>query len=161
MKTILNCSLGIMSVGLMTGCACGTRAVTTAQPMAMMSQERQEQSAVRDQALALRSINFAFDRSDLSESSKAILKRNAELLQTNNTRDVTIGGHTDERGTNSYNIDLGKRRAMAAASYLISLGIAPERISTTNCGEECPLNTNHNETAWAENRRVEFEAAAK
>jgi peptidoglycan-associated lipoprotein len=121
--------------------------------MAMMNQE---QLLSRSENVSMRTINFAYDRSDLSNASKDTLQRNAQLLRTSSTMKVTVEGHADERGTTAYNLRLGKNRALAAADYLISLGIPPERISSVSCGEKCPLDTQHNELAWAANRRVEF-----
>ncbi|MFM8780978.1 MAG: OmpA family protein, partial [Gemmatimonadota bacterium] len=73
---------------------------------------------------------------------------------------IRVAGHTDERGSDEYNIALGMRRAAAAKRYLVDLGIAESRIAVVSFGEERPLNTESTEAAWAQNRRDEFEIVA-
>jgi peptidoglycan-associated lipoprotein len=68
---------------------------------------------------------------------------------------VILAGFTDERGTPEYNRGLGERRAQAARSYLLSLGVPPARIQTVSFGQEMPVDPGHSESAWAKNRRVE------
>jgi peptidoglycan-associated lipoprotein len=65
-----------------------------------------------------------------------------------------IEGHTDERGTQQYNLALGERRANIARDYLVTLGIAPVRIRTLSYGEERPFQRGSNESAWSQNRRA-------
>lgn len=101
-------------------------------------------------------IFFEFDRYDLTPEAKIVLERKAKWLRANPTYKVRIEGHCDERGTNEYNLALGDRRANAAKSYLINLGIEPERISTISYGEERPLDPRHTEEAYSKNRRAEF-----
>ncbi|NIS71529.1 MAG: OmpA family protein, partial [Proteobacteria bacterium] len=72
-----------------------------------------------------------------------------------------IEGHCDERGTNEYNLALGERRAMSARNYLMSLGIPRNRLSTISYGEEMPVDSQHNEDAWAKNRRGHFVVLSK
>jgi peptidoglycan-associated lipoprotein len=69
---------------------------------------------------------------------------------------IEIQGNCDERGTNEYNLALGKRRAEAARQYLIDLGIDSSRISTISFGEENPAVRGSTEAAWAKNRRDDF-----
>ncbi len=69
---------------------------------------------------------------------------------------VILEGHGDERGSREYNLVLGERRALAVRDYLMSLGVAPDSIQTKSFGEEMPLDSGHNETAWSRNRRVVF-----
>jgi len=66
---------------------------------------------------------------------------------------IQIEGHCDERGTSGYNFALGERRANSTKRYLVSLGIASDRISTISFGKERPMDPGHNEEAWAKNRR--------
>jgi peptidoglycan-associated lipoprotein len=84
------------------------------------------------------------------------LEKHALWLQ--NQRDVRLRleGHCDERGTVDYNLALGEQRAQAARDYLLSLGVAPERLATVSYGKERPLDPGHEESAWARNRRVHF-----
>lgn len=101
-------------------------------------------------------IHFDFDKYDIREDAKPILKALADYLVKNNNHKVLIEGHCDERGTNEYNLALGDKRARAAKDYLISLGVPSARIDTISYGEEKPLCTEHNEDCWAKNRRAHF-----
>lgn len=103
---------------------------------------------------ALKDVNFEFDRSDLTDTAREILNANAELLKKSPGVKIQIEGHCDERGSNSYNLALGERRAASVRDYLISLGIPADNISTISYGEEKPLDPGHNEEAWAKNRRA-------
>jgi peptidoglycan-associated lipoprotein len=69
---------------------------------------------------------------------------------------ITIEGHCDERGTREYNLALGERRAAATKSYLVALGVSPDRLSTISYGKERPAVLGSNESAWAQNRRAVF-----
>ena len=101
-------------------------------------------------------IYFAFDKSDLTAESQALLKQKANWLRDNASYSVRIDGHCDERGTNEYNLALGDRRAHAAKQFLMDLGIPDDHISTLSYGEERPAGPGHNEQAWSKNRRDEF-----
>ena len=98
-------------------------------------------------------VYFEFDSATLSDSARAKLKENAEWLQQNPGEELLIEGHTDEVGTNEYNIALGQQRAQAAYDYLIRLGIDPDRLATMSYGEEQPADPGRD----ALNRRSEFE----
>lgn len=97
---------------------------------------------------------FAFDRFDLSPEARGTLEKQATWLQTHRGVVVTIGGHTDERGTREYNLGLGERRANSVKDYLVALGVNPGRINTVSYGEERPVAVGSNEAAWAQNRRA-------
>jgi peptidoglycan-associated lipoprotein len=73
---------------------------------------------------------------------------------------VRIAGHCDERGSDEYNIALGRRRAVAAKRYLTDRGIAEGRIETQSFGRERPAVAGTSEEAWSKNRRDEFEILA-
>ena len=85
----------------------------------------------------------------------------AEVLKTYPTWVVTIEGHCDERGTAEYNLALGDRRALAARNYLVTLGIAADRLRTVSYGKEFPFDPGHDETAWLKNRRAHFVLTSK
>jgi peptidoglycan-associated lipoprotein len=78
-------------------------------------------------------------------------------MRTNQDLTVTVEGHCDERGTGTYNMALGDRRAESAKNFLINLGISANRLSTISYGEERPIATGQNEVAWAKNRRAQFQ----
>jgi len=104
----------------------------------------------------LQNIYFDFDRYFLRPEAKEILAKNAEYLKANPSVKTKIEGHCDERGTVEYNLALGEKRARSAMEYLINLGIEPKRISIISYGKERPVDPDHNEEAWAKNRRDEF-----
>lgn len=99
-------------------------------------------------------VYFAFDRYDLAPSSRNTLQKQAAWLKANPSVNIKIEGHCDERGTREYNLALGERRANAAADFLMSLGIAADRISTISYGKERPVDARSTEEAWALNRRA-------
>jgi peptidoglycan-associated lipoprotein len=101
-------------------------------------------------------IYFDYDLADLKPEAQTILEKKAKFLTDNTSYSIRIEGNCDERGTNEYNIALGDRRADAAKKFLNSLGISAERISTISYGEEKPVDTGHDESAWSQNRRDEF-----
>ena len=99
---------------------------------------------------------FALDSSDIDSAGQQALNTNAQILKKYSTWIITIEGHADERGTAEYNLALGERRAMAARTYLVSLGISGDRLRTVSYGKEFPFDPGHNEQAWANNRRAQF-----
>ncbi|HIC90516.1 MAG TPA: peptidoglycan-associated lipoprotein Pal [Syntrophaceae bacterium] len=101
-------------------------------------------------------IHFEFDSAVLTEDAQSILRKKAAWLLDNQSVEVLIEGHCDERGTAEYNLALGERRATSAKSFLTSLGVDANRLATISYGEEKPLDPGHNEEAWAKNRRVHF-----
>ena len=109
----------------------------------------------------LQDVLFAFDSYDLSSESRSTVQMNADWLRSNLQVKVEIEGHCDERGTVEYNLALGAKRAKAVRDYLVSLGIAPERLSTISYGEELPLCRESTEGCWQQNRRVHFLALSR
>lgn len=104
---------------------------------------------------------FAVDSDTIDAESQKILDANAAVLRKYPTWAITIEGHSDERGTAEYNLALGERRALAVKSYLLSLGIAADRIRTISYGKEFPFDPGQNEAAWAKNRRGHFVVTGK
>jgi peptidoglycan-associated lipoprotein len=104
---------------------------------------------------------FEYDSADLTSVAQKALDGNAALLKKYPTWAVTIEGHTDERGTAEYNLSLGERRAVAVRTYLVSLGIAADRLRTVSYGKEFPFDAAHEESAWSKNRRAHFVITAK
>jgi peptidoglycan-associated lipoprotein len=98
-------------------------------------------------------IFYDFDRSDLKPEARAQIERWAAWLTRYPQRTVVIEGHCDERGTREYNLALGERRANSARQYLLSLGIAANRVTTISYGKERPTVPGNNEDAWSKNRR--------
>ncbi|MDZ4165262.1 MAG: OmpA family protein [Smithellaceae bacterium] len=107
-------------------------------------------------SIALSNLQFEFDKHNLSDDAREILKGHAILILKNTDFSLTIEGHCDERGSNEYNLALGERRAVEAMKYLVALGVNEKKISTVSYGEELPLDPRSNEEAWAKNRRAQF-----
>jgi len=105
---------------------------------------------------ALKDINFDFDKYDIRPADAKILDASAAWLKSNPRNLLLIEGHTDERGTAEYNLALGERRAKAAMSYLVALGIQANRISIISYGSEQGLCKERGESCWARNRRDHF-----
>ena len=105
-------------------------------------------------------IHFDFDKSDLRDDARSTLDSKIPILTANPDVNIRIAGHTDERGSVEYNIALGQRRAASAKRYLTERGIAANRIETVSFGEGRPVADGHDESAWAQNRRDEFEITA-
>lgn len=104
----------------------------------------------------LERIHFDFDQYVLTDAAKTILVNNAGLLRAAPAIKVLIEGHCDERGSDEYNLALGEKRALATKNYLVSLGVAAQRLSVISYGEEMPLDGARTKEAWAKNRRADF-----
>lgn len=105
-------------------------------------------------------VHFDFDKSDIRPEDQQILDAKVPVLQANPSVTIRVSGHTDERGSDEYNLALGQRRAAAVKAYLVQHGIADSRIETISYGEERPVAQGHDESAWSQNRRAEFEITA-
>ncbi|HYR01324.1 MAG TPA: peptidoglycan-associated lipoprotein Pal [Casimicrobiaceae bacterium] len=117
------------------------------------------QPAHRDPANVLyqkRSIYFDFDDYAVKDQYRPIIEAHAKYLQGNRTLRITLQGNTDERGTREYNIALGQRRADAVKKLMLLLGATDVQIETVSFGKEKPRREGHDETSWAENRRVDI-----
>ena len=101
-------------------------------------------------------VYFEFDKYNLSTRSIQALKGVIELMQENDSIEITIAGHADERGTREYNLALGQRRAESVADYMVLKGISRSRLTIKSYGEEMPMMQGSNERSWARNRRAEI-----
>ncbi len=97
---------------------------------------------------------FVVDQSTLSPEAIGILDGQANWLLQNTQYVVTIEGHADEQGTREYNLALGARRASAAQNYLVSRGVADNRVKTVTYGKERPIEICSTEECWSKNRRA-------
>lgn len=105
---------------------------------------------------SLEPVYFAYDSATVGGSEAAKIENAAAYFRQNNAVAVMVEGHTDERGSNDYNLGLGERRAIAIRDALISRGIEAARIQTLSKGEEFPAVMGHDEASWSRNRRGEF-----
>ena len=98
---------------------------------------------------------FETDASDLTPQARATLDKQAQWL-TNYSQysQFTVEGHADERGTREYNIALGARRAQAVRDYLVSRGIAANRMHTISYGKKRPVAVCNDISCWSQNRRA-------
>ncbi|TXJ07335.1 MAG: peptidoglycan-associated lipoprotein Pal [Acinetobacter sp.] len=106
--------------------------------------------------LAKRVVHFDYDSSELSQNDYQTLQAHAQYLNANSNSKVALVGHTDERGTREYNMALGERRAKSVETFLLSNAVRSHQLETVSYGKEQPINDEHNESAWRENRRVEI-----
>jgi peptidoglycan-associated lipoprotein len=109
----------------------------------------------------LKPVFFDYDSDEIAAAGQAALTENAAVLKRFPTWTVTIEGHCDERGTAEYNLALGERRAVAARTYLVSLGIPADRLRTVSYGKEFPFDPGHDEGAYSKNRRAHLVITAK
>jgi peptidoglycan-associated lipoprotein len=107
-------------------------------------------------AAALQDVHFDFNLADVREADKPVLTAIASFMKTYPQANLFIDGNCDERGTVEYNLALGERRAHAAISYLVALGVPTARLSSTSYGKEKPVCTESVETCWSRNRRAHF-----
>jgi len=107
----------------------------------------------------LKPVYFDYDSPSLRPDALSTLRENANLINANPGALIQLAGHCDERGTQEYNFALGERRALSVRDHLISLGVPASRLVTISYGEEFPAVMGSNESAWAQNRRVEFNKA--
>lgn len=101
-------------------------------------------------------ILFGFDQSSLSNDAKVNLDKLVTVLNHYPDTDIEIQGHTDSRGSESYNQTLSEKRASEVNSYLLQKGIAGTRMKIKGFGETLPKYDNDTEEGRAQNRRVEF-----
>ncbi len=102
------------------------------------------------------SVLFAFDKSNLSNAAKANLDKLVTVLNEYKETDIEIQGHTDSKGSETYNQQLSEQRASSVSSYLVSKGVSIGRLTTKGFGEMLPKYLNDTEDGRDKNRRVEF-----
>lgn len=97
---------------------------------------------------------FPVDQSTISDEGRMTLEGQAQWLLTNTDFTAVIEGHADEQGTREYNVALGARRANAVKEYLVSRGVAGNRLQTVSFGKERPIEICSSEACYAKNRRA-------
>lgn len=106
--------------------------------------------------LSKRVIYFEYDQDTVKSEYAALIQAHANYLANNRGRKIRLEGHADERGSREYNMALGQRRADAVRKATSVLGVSNDRMETVSFGEDKPKATGHDESAWAQNRRVEI-----
>jgi peptidoglycan-associated lipoprotein len=104
---------------------------------------------------------YPLDSFEVDSLGQQALNTNAGILKKYPAWIITIEGHCDERGTPEYNLALGEKRALAAKTYLVSLGVPADRLRTVSYGKEFPFDPGHDESAWSKNRRAHFVVTSK
>ena len=106
--------------------------------------------------IGLKTVRFAYDKSDLTTEAKALLDTDANWIKQHPDLSIQVEGHCDERGSIEYNLSLGERRAQTVKKYLVSVGVESKRLSVISYGEEKPLERGDTEAAYSQNRRANF-----
>lgn len=101
-------------------------------------------------------ITFAFDSASLNPSFRPTLDKLAATMNEYNQNTITIAGHTDSVGNPSYNMNLSRDRANAVRNYLVSRGVASNRINVVAYGQTRPIADNSTDSGRQQNRRVEL-----
>jgi len=100
-------------------------------------------------------IYFEYDQATLTSQAKDILTQVGDILKRESRFSILTEGHTDERGTETYNMGLGMRRADAVVKFLTNYGVK-NRMEKVSLGEESPKSTGNTESDYAQNRRAAF-----
>ena len=97
---------------------------------------------------------FDLDSASINETASKVVSNQSSWLTEHDKYAAVVEGHCDERGTGDYNLALGAKRAEAVKSGLVERGVSADRISTISYGKTKPVDADHNEEAWAKNRRA-------
>ncbi len=108
-----------------------------------------------------RSVYFDFDQSAVKPEFAPLIERHGKFLLANPGVHIRIEGNTDERGSAEYNLALGQRRAAAVLTGLKVYGVKESQMEAISWGEEKPKAQGHDESAWAQNRRVDLQYPSK
>lgn len=104
----------------------------------------------------LQDVYFDYAMSDIRNDARDVLSGDAAYLQSRPNVKIRIEGYCDPRGSEEYNLGLGDRRATAAKTFLMNLGISADRISTISYGKDKPFCTDQTEECYQRNRRAHF-----
>ena len=156
--------IALASILTLVACACGgppRQAVVEDRNATAYATEEQEEAALEELedpsgAFAIRIIYFAYDSSRIQPQFNEVIEAHADYLARNPEARVFLEGHADERGSREYNLALGERRSLRVKQQMVLLGAGASQIRTSSYGEERPADGDHNERAWAKNRRVEI-----
>lgn len=99
-------------------------------------------------------IYFEYDSASVTPESRVLIEAHAQYMLQNPGVTAVLEGHADERGTREYNLALGERRALSVEEIMVAYGVDRSRLQAISYGEERPEALEHNESAWAVNRRV-------
>jgi peptidoglycan-associated lipoprotein len=134
----------------------GTATPAAARSLSSMEAISRGVAAVTPPGAALKDVYYQFDSVELEGDAVEILKKNAEWLKANPKVRVEVEGHCDDIGSAEYNLALGAKRAQSAKDFLVSQGIAAERLVTISYGKEAPACFELTEECRVHNRRARF-----
>ena len=113
---------------------------------------RREEAAAME--AGLKDVFYGYDRYSVSDNDGVTsLTTNADWLKENPKALLKISGHCDERGTHDYNLVLGEKRAKAAKSFLVDLGVNAKQVAIVSYGKDRPFCADHDEACHQQNRR--------
>ena len=112
--------------------------------------------AEQREALAKKSVYFAFDDFTVAEKYRDVIRQQADFTLAHGNDTVAVEGNADERGSREYNLALGQKRAEAVVKALKIYGAKDGQLEAVSWGEERPVASGHDEAAWAQNRRADI-----
>ena len=115
-----------------------------------------EESVSFEPKLRYNVVYFEYNRSQIKEEGREVLRNHAEYLRSNPNAKAILEGHTDERGSASYNIALGERRALSVRNFLLAHQVPTIQVTWVSYGEERPAVDGTSNEDYAQNRRVEI-----
>ncbi|MDZ4853390.1 MAG: OmpA family protein [Nitrospirota bacterium] len=129
--------------------------IVSLSPSGMAARQRAEITKEEKAAIeaGLMDVFFGYDQYTLSNAGMEALNHNSEWLKEHPGAMMRVEGHCDERGTTDYNIVLGDKRAKAARSYLVELGVSPKQVGIVSYGKARPFCTDSAESCYEQNRR--------
>jgi len=118
--------------------------------------DRVQTEPAQTQVITLSDVMFVFNQSDLTPTAKSELDAMMSQFEDADVVSIKVVGHTDSVGSDAYNQVLSERRASSVAEYLISQGVAPNKVTSEGKGESQPIADNETDEGRAKNRRVEL-----
>ena len=152
----------LLTLLLASGCASPAPApeldAPPEEPVAVAEASGAERVAIRKPSVTLEPVYFDTDEAMLRTDARGLLESYARsILDHPEWGVITIDGHCDERGSDQYNLALGRSRAVEVERYLVKMGVPPARVAIRTFGAGRPAVAGHDESAWSYNRRSEFQ----
>lgn len=151
----------VLALGLVAGCS--SKKVESTAAAGGEPQSIQEVAAIDRAAQTITGgvVYFDFDKYNIREEFRPMLREKADLMKTYPQLRVRIEGNCDARGTQEYNLALGERRAVAVYEYMVMLGVNPAQLEVISYGKERPAVEGTGPEVWAKNRRDDFRVVAR
>jgi peptidoglycan-associated lipoprotein len=148
-------ALGALAgLALLAACSSTPTATTTPGGGGMSSMGPNAPGSEGDLANVGDRVFYGFNSSTLSSDADATLGRQSAWLAKYPSVNVLIAGNADERGTETYNLALGEKRANTARDYLVAQGVAATRIQTVSYGKDCPVAAGNDDASYQQNRNA-------